>query len=97
MVIPPRPFLRDPFHLNAGTKWQNLVDRDLGRLLDDEHFTARMLYADLGRQMVRDVKKAFITMMPRDAPITAERKGNDQPLIDTGTLLNSIDWRVEDV
>jgi hypothetical protein len=51
----------------------------------------------LGRQAEGDVKKSIRDLKdPPNAPSTiAQKKGVDNPLIDTGQMLNSVRWKYE--
>jgi hypothetical protein len=53
----------------------------------------------LGRQAEGDIKLAIRDMKePPNAPSTIrQKKGEDNPLIDTGQMLNSIRWKYEDM
>lgn len=93
--IPKRPFLENAFNHNVDTKWADLVERDVGKVMDDD-MTAHEVMDDLGRQMVKDVQREIKVMKPGNAPATVDRKGSNNPLIDTGALYRSIDWTVDE-
>lgn len=91
--IPERSFLRNTFDQHDSTNWNERVGRDLEKMMDGD-MTARELYDDLGRLMVKDVQRAIYKATPGNSPLTIARKGKDTPLRDTGALYRSIDWTV---
>jgi hypothetical protein len=91
--IPKRSFLRTTFDEKEATDWTKRVDECLNRMMDGD-MTAKELYADLGRLMVKDVQRAIYKATPGNSPLTIARKGKDTPLRDTGALYRSIDWVV---
>lgn len=95
--VPERSFLRstvDENHKKYGDLLQTAVERGI-----DKGTTA--LRRELGRvgavaagdvqRKIRDLKD------PPNAPSTIAAKGSDNPLVDTGRLRQSIDWKVEGV
>lgn len=91
--IPKRSYLRTTFDEKESTDWNERVGIDLNKMMDDD-MTAKELYADLGRLMVKDVQRAIYKATPPNSPLTIARKGKDTPLRDTGALFRSIDWAV---
>ncbi|UQS85779.1 hypothetical protein MOO46_07550 (plasmid) [Apilactobacillus apisilvae] len=91
--IPARPFMtytRDHY----GKEWQKtLADCTFKLLL--EQMTVHEVCEALGKQMVEDLKTTLRQFKePKNAPLTEERKGFNNPLIDNKGLLNSIDYFV---
>lgn len=91
--IPARPFMR--FTLDHYQKdWQELLNDCVFKVLL-EQMTPEDVYKTLGERMVSDMQRTLKEFSnPRNAPLTEERKGFNNPLIDTKKLLNSISWFV---
>ncbi|WP_203642971.1 hypothetical protein [Levilactobacillus andaensis] len=96
ITVPKRPFLSGTFIRKFETSWFELAKVEISKLSVGE-MTAREVMASMGRRMARDVQATISAMKsPANAPATIERKGKDNPLIDTGALYRSISW-TEDV
>lgn len=91
--IPKRSFLRTTFDEKEAGDWTERVGQCLDKMMDGD-MTAKELYNDLGRLMVKDVQRAIYKATPGNSPLTIARKGKDTPLLDTGALYRSIDWVV---
>lgn len=92
--IPRRPFLRDTWELNVG-KWSELIGN-----LAFEVFMCRMkpaeFYQRLGDRVVDDIKRTIKEFdEPGNAALTVEKKGFNDPLIETGKMRDSISWFLE--
>lgn len=94
ITIKPRPFLRQTLHHHE-KEWTNLLKECtyeimMGRL------TAKETQAKIGNRMVKDIKETLTKMSsPKNAPLTEERKGFNDPLIDKGQLRKSIQWFIK--
>lgn len=92
VTIPPRPFLRyswDHYH----EKWGKTATKLVMCIMFDD-WTAKQALDELGTVMasdIRDVLKVWKT--PSNAPLTIANKGKDDPLVDTGKLMNSITFK----
>lgn len=96
--IPQRSFLRTPFATKAAE-----INKAIGAEFEAVLTKGRKAEQALGRVGVvaTNVSKgAFRSdgygVWPGIKPATAKRKGSSKPLIDTGTLRNSITWVVRD-
>lgn len=92
--IPSRPFItytRD--HYKA--EWQELINDCVFKVLCGKITSAHEVYKTLGERMVADMQRTLRQFSePANARLTEERKGFNDPLIDTKGLLNSISWFV---
>lgn len=85
---PPRPFMRTCVR-NRRKLWRKVVQNELAKN-DDIHVTLSAL-AD---QMVLDLSDYIrIWTLPPNAPSTIARKGFNDPLVDTGRMMRSVDWK----
>jgi hypothetical protein len=91
ITIPPRPFFRRMIAQNQAG-WQPQVatllkqnDYDVDKSLNQ----MGMVIADQLRQSIVDFRD------PPLAPSTVKAKGSDKPLVDTGHMLNSVDYEVK--
>lgn len=92
IAVPKRPFLSGTFIRKFETSWFELAKVEISKLGVGE-MTAHEVMNSMGRQMARDVQASIAAMKsPANAPATVERKGKDNPLIDTGALYRSISW-----
>jgi hypothetical protein len=91
--IPPRPFIRG-FADGKREQIQKTLDK-LGGLVSSGKLTAEMAMARLGEYGQSGVK-SYIRNGPftPNADSTIAKKGSSKPLIDTGTLRNSIRYQV---
>jgi hypothetical protein len=93
--IPARSFLNMPLRV----KGQEIIaqaGKNFTRFVYDSNPLA--FWDDLGRRCYNAVQQAFATRgfgnWATDRPRTVAEKGSDAPLIDTGELRRSVDWRV---
>lgn len=98
VIVPPRPFLR-PAEEDHGNWWDRIMI--VGAMeASDGKTTADQVGEDLGAQVQFDIQESiFDVHEPALAGLTIKRRrrrGNRsiKPLIDTGKLLNSIDYKV---
>lgn len=92
--IPERSFLRSGHdeHIDEVIKKaERLVVRFLeGKMSENEYFNA------IGQTLSTKIKKyARDITNPPNANVTAENKGGNNPLKDTGRMINGISWRVK--
>lgn len=90
-TIPARPFVSDCAEKNAG-QIQEAQKRLVYRVYQGG-LSADGALAQLGAWYV-NVQKGHILhggWMP-NAPATIKRKGSNKPLVDTGQLVNTVDW-----
>lgn len=85
---PPRPFMSTCMR-NRRNVWRKVVQNNLAKEVD-----ARKTLAALCEQMVLDISDYIrIWTSPPNAPATIKKKGFNDPLVDTGRMMRSVDWR----
>lgn len=89
--IPPRPFFRNAVHDHA-PEWPNQIEA-LARSAD---YDAEVILGQMGEVIAGQIRQSIIdTNEPPLAPATVKRKKSAKPLVDTGHLLQSVDYEVE--
>lgn len=90
-TIPARPFVSDCAEKNAG-QIQEVQKRLVYRVYQGG-LSADGALAELGAWYV-NVQKGHILHggWTPNAPATIKRKGSNKPLVDTGQLVNTVDW-----
>ena len=94
--IPSRPFVRIASD-EHGDEWQTLAEKGLTAITEGRMSRKQVL--DLvGLRAKADVQKVFgdKTKLQPNAPATVARKGSSAPLIDTGRLRQSINYRIDE-
>lgn len=94
--IPPRPAIRVGFMapIKKGS-YDNYFIESIQRVAEGKS-TFKQEYTKLGTMAKVDLKKAVANWdTPRNAPLTVALKGFDNPLIDTGLLYDSIDFKID--
>jgi hypothetical protein len=88
---PPRPFFRKT--IAEGRKhWGS----DLGKVLRHTGFDAERSLGLMGELIAGELRQSIVDFdSPPLAASTVRRKGFAKPLVDTGTMLRSVDYRVE--
>lgn len=96
VTIPTRPFIRWTA-AHRQDKWRRVASESvLGIIRGTE--TADGLMNKLGRMITNDIRMTIRDMAdPVNAPATVERKGTNNPLMDTGKLIGSITWTKEGI
>ena len=94
--IDERPFMRKTFDDNLAN-YNKLIERLFKGMLGGK-LDAKMAFSILGQQTEDDMKNTIMTgnFKPNSA-YTVAKKGSSRPLIDTGTMRNSIRYEVENV
>lgn len=93
--VPPRPFIRGAFDKNAG-QLSEVKAKLYGGIVDGKVTVTKALSV-LGRLHQGQVQAYIVELRdPPNAESTIERKGSDNPLIDTGRLRNSVSWEVDE-
>lgn len=93
--IPTRPAIRVGFMapIKKGS-YDKIFAESMQRIAEGKS-TFKQEYTRIGVQAKVDLKKAVADWdTPRNAPLTVELKGFDNPLIDSGLLYDSIDYKV---
>ena len=91
--IPARPFIGTATD-EQGAGWVDTVKKQVPLVLTQK-MKLSVLMDTVGKKMrfaIKDQIK-FITI-PKNAPATIEKKGFDNPLIDTGLMLETVDYEV---
>jgi hypothetical protein len=94
--IPPRPAIRVGFMapIKKGS-YDKMFAESMQRIASGNS-TFKQEYTRIGVQAKADLKQAVADWdTPRNAPLTVELKGFDNPLIDSGLLYESIDFKVD--
>lgn len=88
---PPRPFFRNMIAAKKG-EWPSAIS---GLLKANEYDAAKTLKIT-GAAIAGQLRQSITDLVsPPLAPSTIRRKGFDKPLIDTGHMLNSVDFEVK--
>lgn len=89
---PPRPFFRNMIADNKDN-WSD----DIGRIAQATDFDAEQTLGLMGEHIKGQLQQSIRELMePPLSPVTIEKKGFDKPLIDTGHMLNSVDYDIRD-
>ena len=94
--IPTRPAIRVGFMapIKKGS-YDKMFAESMQRIASGNS-TFKQEYTRIGVQAKSDLKQAVADWdTPRNAPLTVELKGFDNPLIDSGLLYESIDFKVD--
>ena len=92
--IPARPFLRKAFYDNQH-KYRRLVKVGIDEIVYDDK-TGHDLLVKLGKTGVSDVRESIVRWTkPGNAPLTIDNKrGTNNPLVDTGRLIKSVTYKI---
>jgi|SRR4051794_23888608 hypothetical protein len=87
---PPRPFFRTMVQRHEA-EWPGAIANLMRRHDNDVQQTLTLL----GEGVAGQLRQSIVELTdPPLAASTVKRKGNDKPLIDTGHMLNSVDFEV---
>lgn len=88
--IPPRPFFRNMIAAKS-PEWPDAI----ASLLREHNYDLAKVFALAGEAIAGQLRQSIIdTNSPPLAPSTIARKGFAKPLVDTGHMLQSVDYRV---
>lgn len=92
--IPSRPFIRISADTNKAA-WVKMAQQCVNNVIDGD--SPRDAAQVVGHRMVEDIRKVFgdKSKLAPNAPSTIKKKGHDKPLIDTGKLKATVNYRVE--
>lgn len=92
--IPARPFLRKAFYDNQ-RKYRRLVKVGIDEIIYDDK-TGHDLLVKLGKTGVSDVRESIVRWTkPGNAPLTIDNKrGQNNPLVDTGKLSQAVTYKI---
>jgi hypothetical protein len=89
--IPPRPFFRNMIADKKG-EWPKAI----GDLLKANNYDAKITLDQTGQAIVGQLRQSIIdTNAPPLKPATVRRKGFEKPLIDTGHMIQSVDYEIK--
>lgn len=89
--IPSRPFLRNALYENEA-RYANFVGPFIAQVMNGA--SPRAVTNALGPFMVMSIQRTIAAGgFTALAPSTIARKGHSKPLIETGSMYGSIDWR----
>lgn len=92
VTIPPRPFFRGMIQDHRG-EWGT----DLGKIIKDADYDSALALGRLGKHVGDQLQSAIREFNdPPNAKSTVQKKGFDKPLIDKSTMLNSVDFEVNE-
>lgn len=92
--IPERPFIRTSFDSNVENFF--LTGEDLlGKVIEGD-LSTRKFYEILGQTAADTVRNFIVNEVnsPPNTPLTVANKGSSNPLVDTGRLVNAIDYEI---
>jgi hypothetical protein len=88
---PPRPFFRNMISAKS-PNW----GQQLGGVLKANDYDASKALSLMGEGIKGQLQQSIVDLVaPPLAPSTVQAKGSTKPLIDTGHMLNSVDWKVK--
>ncbi len=89
--IPPRPFFRSMI-ADKSPDW----GKQLGGLVTGTNYDVDQALGQFGEGIKGQLQSSIIaTNSPPLAPATIAAKGNAKPLVDTGNMLNSVNYQVK--
>ncbi len=95
--VPARPWIGPPFRLKRDEYFKFLADAYQKALKAGKPSEVEKALGLLGLKMTADIKK-YVTegegVPPPLKAATIKRKGSSRPLVDTGELLNSVQFQV---
>ncbi len=91
--VPARPFIAPSMKKNT-VKYAKIMAKQAPKILLGRKTTAQVL-DDVGGQAVDDIRDYIRTAnFTPLSPVTIAAKGSDKPLIDTGEMMDAIDYEV---
>ncbi|USS94003.1 hypothetical protein M8332_06870 (plasmid) [Fructilactobacillus ixorae] len=94
VTIPPRPFLRTTMTKYA-QEWSGVVQTEVQKILVGES-NANQSIDTIGKRAVKEMKRTIKQFdRPPNSKLTQELKGANNPLIDTGKMMNSVFYVAE--
>lgn len=88
--IPPRPFFRNAINKNSD-KWGKVFLQGMQKQ------SARNAFGLLGERIRKDIIQSINdTNEPPNSPVTIARKGSSKPLVDTGLMRASVNYRIKE-
>lgn len=91
--VPARPFMRRTFEREGPNMQKGL--KTLLDMIATGRMTTKVALERMGRIGQTEVQRSFtVEKFAANAPMTIRLKGSSQPLIDKGTLRNSVSYKV---
>lgn len=88
--IPPRPFFRNMIAAKS-PEWPDAI----ANLMREHNYDMAKVFALVGEAIAGQLRQSIIeTNSPALAQSTIDRKGFSKPLIESGHMLQSVDYRV---
>lgn len=88
--IPPRPFFRNAINKNSD-KWGKIFLQGMQKQ------NAKNAFGLLGERIRKDIVQSINdTNEPPNSPVTIARKGSSKPLVDTGLMRASVNYRIKE-
>jgi hypothetical protein len=92
VTIPSRPFFRDMIQKRK-SEWPE----QLGKIIKAADYDEEIALGRLGKLVSEELQESIREFSsPGNAKSTIAKKGKDNPLIDSGHMLNSVDFEVKD-
>ena len=94
--VPMRSFIRAGFieTLKKSNEFNEQIYYKIG-LVAEGKMNINQLLSSLGPELAQMMKQEIIQFSsPRNAPLTISLKGKDDPLRDSDTMLNAVDWKL---
>lgn len=93
--IPPRPFMRTGLgNYVTTTAFKKILAGEL-KLVFSGKRTINKVYDSIGKVLTEKVQETILELNdPPNAPSTVERKGFNDPLIDTGFMYDSVKYKI---
>ncbi|AYO83580.1 hypothetical protein [Methylobacterium brachiatum] len=89
--IPPRPYFRNMI-ADKSPGWGDAI----AAVLEANGYDATRTMEQVGAGIKGQLQQSIVdTNAPALSPATVARKGSAKPLVDTGQMLNSVDYKVE--
>ena len=91
VTAPPRPFIRAGIDKNLEEYEHNMANQANDMIVNGQDLNIE----EVGKKASLDVKRyASQLKEPKNAESTIKRKGFDNPLVDTGTMIESISYEL---
>lgn len=92
ITIPARPFFRSMIQQHKG-EWSG----DLGKIIKGANYDSTIALGRMGKHIGDQLQESIREFdSPKDAKSTIKKKGFDKTLIETSTMLQSVDFEVDD-
>lgn len=94
IVIPPRAFVRKTAN-QYKSKWMDAFRNDLVKVINGK-MSLEQAFNRMGVRAQGDLKQIISDFNePPNSPMTIAKKGFNNPLVDTGIMLSTVDYQVE--